>query len=80
MEVCINIKYTAIKPSQNRITAKYECESNPALTAYSSVNVTDIRASPSTLDLQTIETRIDKITGSKGNPSRSTILTSQADE
>jgi hypothetical protein len=42
----ITSKYTAIKPGQNRITAKYECESNPALTAFSSVNVTG--ATPST--------------------------------
>jgi hypothetical protein len=37
-------KYTAIKPGQNRITAKYECESNSALTAYSSVNVNGVPA------------------------------------
>jgi hypothetical protein len=29
-------KYTTIKPGQNRITAKYECVNNPALTAFSS--------------------------------------------
>ena len=32
-------KYTTINPGQNRITAKYECASNSALTAFSSVNV-----------------------------------------
>src|ERR687888_7921 len=37
-------KYTTIKPGQNRITAKYECGNNPALTSYSSVNVTGIQA------------------------------------
>jgi hypothetical protein len=37
-------KYTTIKPGQNRITAKYECANNPALTSFSSVNVTGIRA------------------------------------
>ena len=35
-------KYTTIKPGQNRITAKYECGNNPALTAFSSVNVTGV--------------------------------------
>ncbi|MFL6457718.1 MAG: hypothetical protein ACJ71G_12235 [Nitrososphaeraceae archaeon] len=37
-------KYTTIKPGQNRITAKYECGNNPALTSFSSVNVTGISA------------------------------------
>jgi hypothetical protein len=44
----ITSKYTTIKPGQNRITAKYECESNPALTAFSSVNVTGATASTTT--------------------------------
>jgi hypothetical protein len=35
-------KYTTIKPGQNRVTAKYECASNPALTAFSSVNVNGV--------------------------------------
>jgi hypothetical protein len=33
-------KYTTIKPGENRITAKYECANNSALTSFSSVNVT----------------------------------------
>jgi hypothetical protein len=37
-------KYTTIKPAQNRITAKYECGNNPALTSFSSVNVTGVSA------------------------------------
>ena len=37
-------KYTTIKPGQNRITAKYECANNPALTAFYSVNVTGVQA------------------------------------
>jgi hypothetical protein len=37
-------KYTTIKPGQNRITAKYECANNPALTSFSSVNVTGVPA------------------------------------
>jgi hypothetical protein len=37
-------KYTTIKPGQNRITAKYECAGNPALTAFSSVNVNGVPA------------------------------------
>src|SRR5919197_1283586 len=35
-------KYTTIKPGPNRITAKYECINNPALTSFSSVNVTGV--------------------------------------
>jgi hypothetical protein len=35
-------KYTTIKPGQNRITAKYECGNNAALSSYSSVNVTGV--------------------------------------
>src|SRR5919197_5544180 len=35
-------KYTTIKPGPNRITAKYECVNNPALTSFSSVNVTGV--------------------------------------
>ena len=43
-------KYTTIKPGQNRITAKYECVNNPALTSFSSINVTGVSAAvaPST--------------------------------
>jgi hypothetical protein len=37
-------KYTTIKPGQNRITAKYECGNNPALTSYSSLNVIGVSA------------------------------------
>src|SRR6187200_820069 len=39
----ITSKYTTIKPGQNRITAKYECGNNAALTAFSSVNVTGVQ-------------------------------------
>jgi hypothetical protein len=35
-------KYTAIKPGQNRITAKHECINYPPLRAFSSVNVTGV--------------------------------------
>jgi hypothetical protein len=35
-------KYTTIKPGENRITAKYECASNPDANSFSSVNVTGI--------------------------------------
>ncbi|MFL6368857.1 MAG: hypothetical protein ACJ72T_09980 [Nitrososphaeraceae archaeon] len=41
-------KYTTIKPGQNRITAKYECGNNAALTAFSSVNVTGVQAATTT--------------------------------
>src|SRR5918911_3798109 len=37
-------KYTTIKPGENRITAKYECANNAALTSFSSVNVTGVSA------------------------------------
>src|SRR5919197_2631608 len=40
-------KYTTIKPGPNRITAKYECVNNPALTSFSSVNVTGLQAATS---------------------------------
>jgi hypothetical protein len=36
-------KYTTIKPGQNRITAKYECGNNAALSSHSSVNVTGLQ-------------------------------------
>ena len=36
-------KYTTIKPGQNRITARYECASNPASKSFSSVNVTGVQ-------------------------------------
>jgi hypothetical protein len=39
----ITSKYTTIKPGENRITAKYECENNPALKSFSSVNVTGVK-------------------------------------
>ena len=38
----ITSKYTTIKPGENRITAKYECGNNAALTSFSSVNVTGV--------------------------------------
>jgi hypothetical protein len=41
-------KYTTIKPGQNRITAKYQCENNAALTAFSSLNVTGVQAATAT--------------------------------
>ena len=38
-------KYTTIKPGENRITAKYECASNPDANSFSSVNITGISSS-----------------------------------
>jgi hypothetical protein len=96
-------KYTTIKPGENRITSKYECTSNPTLTAFSSVNVTGTTASSqssslSALGLHTKQNKsvtpsnvatipsnngnhdMDKIVGSKGNPSGSTTLTSKTAE
>jgi hypothetical protein len=39
----ITSKYTTIKPGANRITAKYDCEDNPASSSFSSVNVTGVQ-------------------------------------
>jgi hypothetical protein len=55
-------KYATIKPGENRITAKYQCASDPTLTAFSSVNVTGITlssqpSSPSALGLHTKQDR-----------------------
>ncbi|HYZ49603.1 MAG TPA: hypothetical protein VE593_01850, partial [Nitrososphaeraceae archaeon] len=41
-------KYTTIKPGENRITAKYECANNAALTTFSSVNVTGVPSGAAT--------------------------------
>jgi hypothetical protein len=41
-------KYTTIKSGQNRITAKYECGNNAALTSFSSVNVTGVPTTTAT--------------------------------
>jgi hypothetical protein len=43
----ITSKYTMIKPGQNRITAKYECGNNAALTSFSSVNVAGVQQAAS---------------------------------
>lgn len=37
-------KYTTIKPGDNRVTAKYQCANNPALTSFSTVNVIGVPA------------------------------------
>jgi hypothetical protein len=37
-------KYTTIKPGDNRITAKYQCANNPALTSFSTVSVIGVPA------------------------------------
>jgi len=34
--------YTTIKPGQNKITAKFSCANNPAVTSHYSVNVTGV--------------------------------------
>jgi hypothetical protein len=39
----ITSKCTTIKAGENRITAKYECEDNPASKSFSSVNVTGVK-------------------------------------
>jgi hypothetical protein len=38
----ITSKYTTIKPGQNKITARFECEDNSASKSFSSVNVTGV--------------------------------------
>jgi hypothetical protein len=50
-------KYTIIKPGQNRITAKYECGNNPALTSFSSVNVTGVKSTTTTKTIHTTSPR-----------------------
>ena len=44
----ITSKYTTIKPGENRITAKYECASNPDANSFSSVNITGISSTATT--------------------------------
>jgi hypothetical protein len=39
----ITSKYTTIKPGQNKITARFECEDNSASKGFSSVNVTGVQ-------------------------------------
>src|ERR671938_1869525 len=43
----ITSKYTTIKPGQNKITAKYECTSNPDANSFSSVNITGVQRAAS---------------------------------
>ena len=58
----ITSKHTTIKPGENRITAKYQCASDPTLTAFSSVNVTGIAPSsqPSSQSMLGLHTKQDK--------------------
>jgi hypothetical protein len=69
----ITPKYTMIKPGQNRITAKYECGNNAALTSFSSVNVIGV---PSLTPLQNpkpIATTIPTVSNASNKPSSSVI-------
>src|SRR5919199_1450091 len=52
----ITSKYTTIKPGANRITAKYECGNNAALTSFSSVNVTGVATNGSAATTTTTTT------------------------
>jgi hypothetical protein len=64
-------KYTTIKPGQNRITAKYECGNNAALSSYSSVNVTGVQqVATTTASSSTNQTK-------SSSPSLSTVGTNQ---
>jgi len=38
----LTTSYAAIKPGQNKITAKFSCSNNPSLTSHNSVNVTGV--------------------------------------
>jgi hypothetical protein len=38
----LTASYAAIKPGQNKITAKFSCSNNPSLTSHNSVNVTGV--------------------------------------
>ena len=76
----ITSKYTAIKPGQNRITAKYECGNNAALTSFSSVNVTGVQGTAATPTATTTnatvgaKTIVSSSTGLTPTPSSSTSL------
>jgi hypothetical protein len=63
-------KYTTIKPGENRITARYECANNAALTSFSSVNVTGVpsAATNTTNPTNSTTTRASTIT----NPATTT--------
>ncbi len=59
-------KYTTIKPGENRITARYECANNAALTSFSSINVTGVSSSAATNT--TNATNSSTSTGASANP------------
>jgi hypothetical protein len=63
-------KYTTIKPGENRITARYECANNAALTSFSSVNVTGLPSATTNIT-NTITTGASTIT----NPATTTTTT-----
>src|SRR5919199_105214 len=61
-------KYTTIKPGENRITARYECADNAALTSFSSVNVTGVSSAATNTTNNTTTTGASTIT----NPTTTT--------
>jgi hypothetical protein len=63
-------KYTTIKPGENRITARYECANNAALTSFSSVNVTGLPSAATNIT-NTITTGVSTVT----NPATTTTTT-----
>ena len=71
----ITSKYTTIKLGGNRITAKYECANNAALTSFSSVNVTGVQQGTGTTTAGTMAT--NKSTTAT-TPSTATTTTSTA--
>ena len=69
----ITSKYTTIKPGQNRITAKYECANNAALTSYSSVNVTGVSSNGTAAIAATANTSSPATTGVETTKSATNI-------
>src|SRR5215212_214556 len=63
-------KYTTIKPGENRITARYECANNAALTSFSSVNVTGLPSAATNIT-NTITTGVSTVT----NPATTSTTT-----
>jgi hypothetical protein len=61
-------KYTTIKPGENRITARYGCANNAALTSFSSVNVTGVSSAATNSTNATTSTAASTIT----NPATTT--------
>ena len=66
-------KYTTIKPGANRITAKYECGNNAALSSHSSVNVTGVQQ----VAITTASSSTNQTKSSSSSPSLSAVGANQ---